>query len=333
MSEFRQNMATKEWVIIAGERAERPRDFAAETERNGVAQKYREDCPFCPGHEAATGEELLRIGEESAWRIRAVRNKFSALHPDHSVERRSQGRFLKSDSYGHAEVIVESPRHDASLASLRQDELVELIGAWRLRVTVISAMPNIAIVMLFRNFGAQAGTSLEHPHTQIIASPIIPPHIRDPFQKAALHYDSFGTCVYCDMVEEEIRQAKRMVYENEFYAVFCPFAARTPYELRIYPKRHNASFFWSGEQEIPALADALGRTLRGMRSLLGDPSYNLLLRTSPVGDEDVRYLHWYMVIVPRMSTPAGFEMGSGIYINSVAPEQSASELRDILPRD
>ncbi len=333
MSEFRQNMATKEWVIVAGEREGRPHDFKAEAERNGEAPRHREDCPFCTGNEDETGEELLRIGEGKDWRIRAVRNRFSALHPDHSVTRRSQGLFLKSDSYGDAEVIIESPRHNATLATLTTQELEEVIGAYRLRIAVISAMPNIAIVMLFRNYGARAGTSLAHPHTQIIASPIIPPHIRDPFQKAALHYDSYGSCVYCDMVEEERRQVDRMVYENEHYAVFCPFAARTPYELRIYPKRHNASFFWSGEHEIPALADALSRTLRGMHALLGNPSYNLLLRTAPVGDEDVRYLHWYFVIVPRMSTPAGFEMGSGIYINSVPPESSAAELRQALPRD
>jgi UDPglucose--hexose-1-phosphate uridylyltransferase len=330
MSEFRQNMATKEWVIVAGEREGRPHDFKAETERNGEAPRHREDCPFCTGNENETGEELLRFGDGTDWRLRAVRNKYSALHPDHSVKRRAQGLFLMSDSYGHAEVIVESPRHDATLATLTPEELEEVIGAYRLRIAVISAMPNIAIVMLFRNYGARAGTSLAHPHTQIIASPIIPPHIRDPFQKAALHYDSYGSCVYCDMVEEERRQVDRMVYENEHYAVFCPFAARTPYELRIYPKRHNASFFWSGEQEIPALADALSRTLRGMRALLGNPSYNLLLRTAPVGDEDVRYLHWYFVIVPRMSTPAGFEMGSGIYINSVPPESSAAELRETI---
>ncbi|MCB2204840.1 galactose-1-phosphate uridylyltransferase [bacterium] len=330
MSEFRQNLATKEWVIIAGERGERPRDYSSPDDHNGNVPQHREDCPFCVGNEEETGEELLQIGEGKDWSIRSVRNKYSALYPDRSVERQSEGRFLKSDSYGHAEVIIESPRHDATLATLTQSELEELIAVYRLRLAAISRLPNISIAMLFRNYGSRAGTSLEHPHTQIIASPIIPPHIRDPFQKAALHYDSYGTCVYCDMVEEERRQATRMVYENEHYAVFCPFAARTPYELRIYPKRHNACFFWSGEHEIPALAQALSRTLRALHRRLGSPSYNMLLRTSPVGDEDVRYLHWYMVIVPRISTPAGFEMGSGIYINTVAPEQSAEELREMV---
>jgi len=330
MSEFRQNLATKEWVIIAPNRGERPRDFGSAIEHNGDAPAYREDCPFCPGNEDHTSEELLRIDREEGWLIRVVVNRYSALSTDHSVARREYGRFLKSDSYGHAEVIIESPRHNDLLAALEPSHLEDLLRVYRMRMAEISMMQNIAIVMLFRNFGPRAGTSLEHPHTQIIASPIIPPHIRDPFQKAALHYDSYGTCVYCDMIAEEIRQQERMVYENEYYAVFCPFAARTPYELRIYPKVHNASYFWSSKEELSYLAAALGRTLRAMHAVLGNPSYNLILRTSPVGDEDVRYLHWYFVIVPRISTSAGFEMGSGIYINPVPPERSAEELREAM---
>ncbi len=332
MSEFRQNLATKEWVIIAPDRGARPRDYASEAEHNGDVPGHREDCPFCPGNEEKTAEELLHLERDGSWLIRVVENKFSALSTEHSVARREYGRFLKSDSYGHAEVIIESPRHCDTLATLPPAHLEDVLRVYRMRISEISMMKNIAIVMLFRNYGPRAGTSLEHPHTQIIASPIIPPHIRDPFQKAALHYDSWGSCVYCDMVEEEIRQQERMVYENDAYAVFCPFAARTPYEVRIYPKEHNASYFWTPKEEMAPLADALGTALRAMHALLGNPSYNLLLRTSPVGDEDVRYLHWYMVIVPRMSTPAGFEMGSGIYINSVAPEQSAEALRGAVGR-
>lgn len=330
MSEFRQNLATKEWVIIASDREQRPKDFRIDAEQNGEAPGYRADCPFCPGNEEQTSKELLRVEHDGTWRIRAVENRYSPLQNTRSVQRTAKGRFLKSEACGRAEVIIESPQHDDTLASLNPQHFEDLLHVYRQRMTEISMMPNIAIVMLFRNYGPHAGTSLEHPHTQIIASPIVPPHIRDPFQKAALHYDSYGTCVYCDTVEEEIAQGDRMVYENEHFAVFCPFAARTPYELRVYPKIHNASYFWSGKEELRYLADALGRTLRGMHDLLGKPSYNLLLRTAPVGDEDVRYLHWYFVIVPRVSTPAGFEMGSGIYINTVAPERSAAELRETL---
>ncbi len=333
MSEFRQNPATKEWVIIAPGRDGRPQDYAKEEEGRPLPPAHRDDCPFCTGNEEKTATELLRLERDGSWRMRVVENKFSALSAEASVERVQNGLFLKSGSYGHAEVIIESVRHNETLVTMDRSQVHDLLQLYRQRIAEISQLPNIAIVMLFRNWGPHAGTSLEHPHSQIIASPIIPPHIRDPFQKAALHYDSYGSCVYCDMVREEIRQQERLVFENEYYVVFCPFASRTPYELRIYPKVHNASYFWSPKEEFSDLAEALQRTLQAMQRLLGNQSYNLLVRTSPVGDEDVRYLHWYMVIVPRISTPAGFEMGSGIYINPAAPEHCASQLRDTLGAD
>ncbi len=333
MSEFRQNLATKEWVIIAPGRDGRPQDYVTVEEGRPAPPVHRDDCPFCTGNEEKTANELLRLERDGSWLMRVVENKFSALSSEASVEREQHGLFLKSGSYGHAEVIIESPRHNDMLVTMDRAQVHDLLRLYRQRMAEISMMPNIAIVMLFRNWGPHAGTSLEHPHSQIIASPIIPPHIRDPFQKAALHYDSYGTCVYCDQVREEIRQQERLVFENEHYVVFCPFASRTPYELRIYPKVHNASYFWSPKEEFDDLAEALQLTLQAMQRLLGNQSYNLIVRTSPVGDEDVRYLHWYLVIVPRISTPAGFEMGSGIYINPAAPEECARQLRDTLGAD
>jgi UDPglucose--hexose-1-phosphate uridylyltransferase len=262
--------------------------------------------------------------------LRVVRNRFSALDDTHSVHRRQRGRFLVSDSYGAAEVIVESPVHGEALHEMPVERIERVLRAYRERALAIAAMQNIAIVMAFRNHGPVAGTSLIHPHSQIIASPIIPPHIRDPFQKAALHYDSYGSCVYCDMVEEEMLQAERIVEANEDMVAFCPFASRTPYELRIYPLRHCATFVWITDDEIRSFAVLLRATIRRIMAVLGNPSYNYIIRSAPIGDEDVRYLHWYFVLIPKVSTPAGFEIGSGIYINSTAPEDCAARLRDAL---
>ena len=329
MSEFRQNFATKEWVIIAPGRAGRPNDFRRSEVAVHELPELRGDCPFCVGNEHRTGIELYREESDGRWLIRVVYNRFSALDPDALVTRVQQGRFLKSGNFGHAEVIIDSPRHNATLDTITPTHLRSLLLVYRNRMAEVSRMANIAIVMLFRNYGPLAGTSLEHPHSQLIASPIIPPHIRDPFQKAALHYDSYGTCAYCDMIEEERSQSDRVFFENEQFIAFCPYAARTPYEMRIYPKRHNASYCWVQDSDLPMFAEALWETLRRMHAVLGSVSYNFLFRTSPVGDEDVRYLHWYFVLVPRIATQAGFEMGSGIYINSVAPEVSAAELRGV----
>ena len=328
MGEFRQNFATKEWVIIAPERAKRPRHVSGQQPASAPVPSYRTECPFCPGNEPETGREVLRYGDTFSWNVRVVQNKFSALDPIRSTQRQQQGLFLKSDNFGDGEVVIESPIHNATIPALARESMVNVLRAYRERAIEISSMPNISIVMIFRNHGPGAGTSLEHPHSQIIASPIIPPHVRDPFQKAALHYDSFGTCVYCDVLQEELRQKERIFYENEHFVAFCPFASRTPYEIRIYPRRHMANFTWTDNAELAAFADALQTVTRSMNDVLGDPSYNYIIRSSPTGDEDVRYLHWYFVLIPKITTPAGFEIGSGVYINPSSPEVCAAQLRE-----
>jgi len=329
MSEFRQNLASKEWVVIAPERGKRPVNTKQVPPRKSVPA-YDLRCPFCPGNEVETGEELHRVDDGDAWLIRVVRNKYSALDARNSIMRSRHGRFLAAGSHGHAEVIIETPLHNHTLALMSLPHLEMLMHVWRNRLTELSLMNDISILLLFRNWGPGAGTSIEHPHSQIIASPIIPPHIRDPFQKAMLHYDTWGTCVYCDIVAEEIEQNKRILSLDDYFVAFCPFASSTPFEMRIYPRRHCASFTWINDEELHALPATLSGTLKAMRAVLNNPGYNLILRTAPVGDEDVRYLHWYIVIVPRISTPAGFEMGSGIYINPSAPEQCAEQLRAAL---
>ncbi len=327
MSEFRQNFATREWVIIAPERSLRPADIAPQRTSGDALPVWSERCPFCPGNEAITARELHRVGDAAAWSMRVVLNKYAALSMDEAVDRRRVGRFLAAGSHGHAEVLIESPRHNLVLADMDVRAVEELLLLYRRRLAEVSTWPDVAIVMIFRNSGPNAGTSLAHPHSQLIASPIIPPHIRDPLDKAMLHYDTWGSCVYCDLLDEELRQRDRILWEHRHAVALCPFASRTPYEVRIYPRKHNASFIWTGDEEIRGVAELLLKSVRALRDALGDPSYNVLLRSSPVGDEDVRYLHWYFVLVPRISTPAGFEMGSGIYINPIPPEQAAEELR------
>jgi UDPglucose--hexose-1-phosphate uridylyltransferase len=243
------------------------------------------------------------------------------------VVRKQQGLFLKADSFGDAEVVVESRLHNDTIWSLSETALHDVLRAYRERAIAIGTLPNVSIVMVFRNHGPRAGTSLEHPHSQIIASPIIPPHVRDPFQKAALHFDTYGTCVYCSIIEEELRQRERVIFRNAHFVALCPFASRTPYEVRIYPLRHMAGYTWISDVEIPSFAEVLRFVTRRVHDALGNPSYNFIIRSAPIGDEDVRYLHWYFVLIPKISTPAGFEMGSGIYINQTSPEDCAHVLR------
>jgi UDPglucose--hexose-1-phosphate uridylyltransferase len=373
MSEFRQNYATKEWVIIAPERAARPHDADRHISRP-VLPKHRADCPFCPGQEEETGKEtyVLKVesgerrveGEERKepptgpaplstvncqlstaaplstvncqlstavpWLVRVVENRYTALNQLEEMRRTPTGLFLKAASYGKAEVVIESSWHNALLSDLPRAHILEILHAYRYRSLECGLFKNIALVMIFKNHGATAGTSLEHGHSQIIAPSIIPPHIRDPIQKAAAHYDSYGTCVYCDLVAEELRQQARIIDENRAFAAFCPFASRSPFEIRIYPKRHIASFCWTPDDELALFADILLSTLVSLRRAVGEVDYNFIIRSAPIGDEDVRYLHWYFVLIPKISTPAGFEIGSGIYINTSTPEDCAKKLRDAM---
>jgi UDPglucose--hexose-1-phosphate uridylyltransferase len=329
MPEFRQNKASKEWVIVASERGKRPSDFAKAKGEIKPIPAHNDNCPFCRGNEHMTPPPLLRYPEQGDWRLRVVVNKFAALQPDLATTRTRVGEFLAAKGFGIAEVVIECPEHNKTIATMTLNEVADILKAYRERQTQISQNENINLVTIFRNHGAKAGTSLEHPHSQIIATPIVPPHVRYPMEQAILHYDKYGSCVYCDIVREELEQKERIIYETDSFATFCPYAARTPFELRIYPKRHTASFMDITNDEIEEMAWVLRNTLLKIYKCLDNPDYNYVIRSSPIGDENTRHQHWYMVIIPKITTPAGFEIGSGIYINTVPPEASARYLRDV----
>lgn len=329
MPEFRQNMATKEWVVISPNRGKRPSDFVKESEKKEQPPHFMEDCPFCPGNEDRTPEAVYRSPEEGNWQIRVVPNKFAALQPDLATTRSYTGSFLAAKGFGIAEVVIESPDHHKTIALMQMSEVSAVLTAYRQRYNAIAGNEDINLITIFRNHGSRAGTSLEHPHSQIIATPIVPPHVRYPIEQSIQHYDHLGSCVYCDMIEEERRQKERLVIDTDHFLAVCPFAARTPFETRVYPKRHMPCFSSINDEEIEELAWVLRNLMLKIYKCLGNPDYNYVIRSAPIGDEDTRYLHWYMVIIPRITTPAGFEIGSGIYINSVAPEDSARYLREI----
>jgi UDPglucose--hexose-1-phosphate uridylyltransferase len=329
MSEFRQNRATKEWVIVAPGRGTRPSDFAQEIAERDPIPAYRETCPFCPGHEELASPTIYQLPENGPWQSRVVPNRYAALSPEIPATRYSVGSFLSANGFGIAEVIIESPVHNKTLATMSVDEVANVLRLYRERHKTISHNPDINLITIFRNHGPRAGTSIEHPHSQLIATPIVPPHVRNPLEHAVFHYDNYGTCVYCDTIADELRQGERVINDTAQFAVICPYAARSPFEIRIFPKRHAASFQSINDEEVTELARVLRDILLRIYVLLGNPDYNYIIRSSPVGDEDARYLHWYIVIIPKISTPAGFEIGSGIYINTVAPEESAKALRAI----
>ncbi|SYZ73092.1 Galactose-1-phosphate uridylyltransferase [Candidatus Zixiibacteriota bacterium] len=329
MPEFRQNMATKEWVILAPERGKRPHEFVKTLFHRETPPPYKKECPFCKGNEHLTVEPTLIIPTAKDWKVRVVPNKFAALRSDLDIKRKCVGAFLAAEGFGIAEVVVEHPRHDLTMALMTPVEVADILSAYKIRQREISRNSKVNLVTIFRNHGPQAGTSLEHPHSQIIATPIVPPHVRYPMEQAMLYYDAYGRCVYCDMAQEEIRQKERIIVESENFLAFCPYAARSPFECRIYPKNHLPSFVVTNDAQITELGKVLREVLARIHFGLNDPDYNYIIRSAAVGDEDTRHQHWYIVIVPKISIPAGFEIGSGIYINSVSPEDCAAFLRGV----
>ncbi len=329
MPEFRQNLATKEWVILATERGRRPSDFSKDRQPRPLPPSFKDDCPFCPGNEDKTPPATYVYPDKGDWQVRVVPNRFAALQPNLATTRSYSGRFLSAKGFGVAEVLIESPRHDQTIATMDIKEIGNVLRAYRQRIVEIRKNDKINLITVFRNHGPLAGTSLEHPHSQIIATPIVPPHVRYPMEQAVLHYDKHGTCVYCDMIDEELRQKERIVVETDYFLAVCPYAARSPFECRIYPKRHMASFATVDGEEIMELATLLRELLAKIYTGLGNPDYNYVMRSAPIGDEDTRHLHWYIVVIPKISIPAGFEIGSGIYINTVAPEEAASFLKSV----
>ena len=327
MPEFRQNMLTHEWVIISTERARRPQDFQLKESGKPPLPAHSAECPFCPGHEERTPPPTHTIKKNGQWQVRVVPNKFAALQNDVPFQPKQAGRFLKAPGYGIAEVIIETPRHDLSLATMDDESVENVIRAYRLRYRSVAQEKQICLINIFRNHGLRAGTSLEHPHSQLIATPVIPPHVRNPIEQAVRYYDSQGQCLYCVMLAEEMRRQERIIAETDFFIAYAPYASRTPFEVRLMPKKHQASFADIDGKEIADfggfLKDILARIHRG----LGNPDYNFIIRSAPVGDENAKYFHRSMLIIPKLTTPAGFEIGTGIYINVTYPEECAEFLK------
>jgi len=329
MPEFRQNMVTKEWVIIATERSKRPDDFMEKRYDRNNLPPHKGDCPFCPGNESMTPPTVFSIEKNGSWSLRVVPNKFAALQNNLTIERRHEGRFLKAEGFGLAEVVIESQFHNQTIATMDQNEVKNVVFAYRERAIDISKIKDLELITIFRNYGERAGTSLEHPHSQIIATPIVPPHVRNSLYQSQLACDTYGDCIYCGMMEEERQQKVRIVSETKYFLVICPFASRSPFETLIYPKIHRSSFNAISDIELEDFASVLRDTLKRIYICLNDPDYNYVINSAPIKDGEVKYHHWYVVIVPKLTTPAGFEIGTGIYINTTLPEECAQFLRDV----
>ncbi len=332
MSELRLNRATKEWIIVATKRAKRPHQFHIESHREKLLP-FDPSCPFCPGNEKQTPPEEYALKEKNSrpnqpgWQIRVVSNKYPALNPKERWGKITGEFFKKTSGMGKHEVIIETPRHNQTLATLGLKRVEQICLVYRRRYLALEKDRRFKLVLIFRNHGMTAGTSLRHPHSQVIALPLVPASVRHLLEEAMKYYDDHGSCVFCDMMSQELAAKKRIIVQNKNFVAFHPFASRSPFETWIIPKKHNACFGSASEKEVRSLAVVLKRVLGRMHDKLGDPDYNLIIRNAPIKDAQEDYYHWYVQILPRLSTPAGFELGSGVYINSSLPEDTAEFMR------
>lgn len=331
MPEIRQNMATKEWVIIATERARRPEEFVQPLrERIEDRPICAPNCPFCPGNEEIDLESL-RIPAQDDWQLRVVRNRYPALREGGDRMRQFDGVYRSISGVGYHEVVIESRLHNVAPALETVDEIERTLQAFQLRGIAYHNDPRIEQEVYFKNHGPTAGASLLHPHSQILALPVVPYSIRARIEEALRYFDDHGDCVICEMRRYEEHEQARIIVQTEYFTSFIPYAAFSPFHTWIIPRRHNASFLTASADEIRELAYVMRAVLRKIHFGLNDPDYNYVIRTAPHRDRYAEYLHWYVSIVPRVTHSAGFELGSGMFINTALPEESAHFLRSITP--
>ncbi len=322
---------TGRWAIISTDRQKRPNDFRFER----ASILGREHCPFCPGHEAMTPPEVLSYRQNGGaanapgWDVRVVPNKFPALQVEGGLDRAAEGLFDRMNGIGAHEVIIETPDHDRTLAAMSEPEVERVLWAYRERMLDLKRDIRLKYILVFKNHGAAAGATLEHTHSQLIALPIVPDFVREEIDGARRHFAIKERCVFCDIVHQELADTRRMVYENADVVALAPYAPRFPFETWLLPKRHGARFEDAPRHEHESLARALKSVLQRMDRALEAPPFNLIVHTSPFADDTADVYHWHLEIIPKLTRVAGFEWGTGFYINPTPPEEAAQVLRAV----
>ena len=275
-----------------------------------------------------TPPEAYRTPSQGNWVVRSVPNRYSVLSSTGVLWKKIEGLQESAAGVGLHEVILETPRHDASLAVLSEAEVQAVVATYLNRFTAFCSDPRVEHVSLFKNHGVSAGTSLEHPHAQIVGLPMTPVQFRRRAEDALRYYTKHGACLVCRVLEDEARSAERVVYESPGFLAFIPYAALSPFHLWIFPKRHESTFGGATAEELMDLAHVLRVVLRKVYFGLNNPDYNFVLLSGAPSDR-LPHLHWYWAIIPQVTKRAGFELETGMYVNPSLPETSAAFLRDV----
>jgi UDPglucose--hexose-1-phosphate uridylyltransferase len=318
------------WVIIASERGQRPSTFQALPRKPSPTL-----CPFCAGHESATPPEVMAFRPDDSepnqpgWTLRVISNKYPALVVEGDLRRKAIGLYDKMHGVGAHEVIIETPDHNRQLTDLSDEEVRDIFWAYRERMLDLARDIRLKYILVFKNHGEAAGASLEHSHSQLIATPIVPKRVSEKIDGSRKYYDFKERCILCDIVGQELNDRERIVSDHDAFVSLQPFAPRFPFESWILPKAHQSSFLEMSESEYLALARAVKDMLLRLKLALNDPPLNYVLHTRPIARDCHEYFHWHIEIIPKLTRVAGFEWGSGFYINPTSPEEAAAYLRQI----
>ncbi len=330
MPDLRKDPIVGRWVIIATDRAKRPQDF-----RRDDNVQLGGFCPFCETNEDKTPPEIMAYREPHSgvnnrgWRVRVVPNKFPALQVEGALDKRGDGIYDLMNGVGAHEVIIECPHHEYSMSRLSVENIREVLWVYRDRLVDLKRDPRLVHGLIFKNVGALAGASLEHSHSQLIVTPVVPISVWEEMTGSLEFYNYRGRCIYCDMIQQELATGSRVVLDTPSFVVFCPFASRFPFETWVLPKQHSSHYENIPRQGVEEMGVVLKTILSKLELALDTPPYNYIIHTAPFDTKEIPHYHWHLEIIPRLTRIAGFEWGSGFYINPVLPEKAAAFLGEI----
>jgi UDPglucose--hexose-1-phosphate uridylyltransferase len=323
LSELRKDPTTRRWAIIATDRWKRPGDL-----RGGAGKKVKRACPFDPGSEEIKKAAVyLHWEHPEKWFVSVLPNKFPALSYEGLPKMKVKGMYTTIDAVGGHELFVDTPRHRASVATMSLGELEAVLNAYRERYKFWMQDDRVKYVLIFKNQGKGSGASLVHPHTQLAATPVVPPRVLEELEKGERYFKVNHECIYCDMIKDEINGKQRLVRESRYFIAMCPFASRFPFELMILPKRHSSNFIDMDFDELKDLAQVISWLFKRVKEVLSNPPFNSLIHVGPQYAPNLRFFHWHIEIIPRLTEVAGFEWGAGVYINPTPPEAAAQILK------
>lgn len=330
MPELRKDPIIGRWVIISTERGKRPSDFSIEPEVSNVGF-----CPFCAGQEDKTPPEIIAYREETSekdspgWWVRVVPNQFPILQIEGHLNRAGEGMYDRMNGVGAHEIIIETPDHHKEIFELENKNIEDIIWVYRNRIIDLKKDVRFQYILIFKNRGTGAGALLSHPHSQLIATPIVPKRVKEELRGAKSYYEYKERCVFCDIVRQEINTRERLIIENEDFVVVEPFAPRFPFETWILPKVHACRFEDIQKREVISLARVLKEILERINKVLDNPPFNYIIHSAPLNNAGLPYYHWHIEIIPKLTKVAGFEWGTGFYVNPTSPEEAAKFLREV----